>query len=212
VFVCCHQARDVRCGACGPQLLKQFKAVLEKTVYRNQVNLYGCSHVGGHKFAGNVITFGRRGESGQTLGVWCVAWPRQGTTTPGFDLGMSSVFCSVLCVVCRYGYVTPDRCADILEALVRRNEPVMDLWRGQMGMDPAEHQARVEQGQGDAAVACATSGTSAGATAAGATAAATATATASDDGLRRRARASVGDSQHGGAGCGAGCACVGDAK
>ena len=25
IFVCCHRARDVRCGACGPQLLKQVR-------------------------------------------------------------------------------------------------------------------------------------------------------------------------------------------
>jgi hypothetical protein len=56
VFVCVHRARDERCGSCGPPLL----AALEAAVARRgleDVTVRATSHVGGHKYAGNVIVY-----------------------------------------------------------------------------------------------------------------------------------------------------------
>ena len=34
IFVCCHRARDVRCGACGPELLKQVRVASSPPLVR----------------------------------------------------------------------------------------------------------------------------------------------------------------------------------
>lgn len=67
VFVCVHEARDERCGRCGPPLLEALeRACVEDGIH--DVTIRGTSHVGGHKYAGNVIIYPE--------GVW------YGTVTP----------------------------------------------------------------------------------------------------------------------------------
>ena len=67
VFVCVHAARDERCGRCGPPLLEAFvRACAEAGL--DDVTVRATSHVGGHKYAGNVIVYPE--------GVW------YGTVTP----------------------------------------------------------------------------------------------------------------------------------
>jgi (2Fe-2S) ferredoxin len=57
VFVCAHRRRDKRCGYCGPVLYAEFEKELH--VRRlGDVRLYKVSHVGGHKYAGNVLMYG----------------------------------------------------------------------------------------------------------------------------------------------------------
>ncbi|KAF4746581.1 hypothetical protein FOZ63_010714 [Perkinsus olseni] len=51
-FICGHSGRDRRCGICGPELAAKILAFGDP---RTHVRL--CSHVGGHKFAGNVIVY-----------------------------------------------------------------------------------------------------------------------------------------------------------
>ena len=63
VFVCCHTKRDARCGTCGPVLLKSFARASEKLNLK--VSLFACSHVGGHKYAGNCIIIGRKTANGE---------------------------------------------------------------------------------------------------------------------------------------------------
>jgi (2Fe-2S) ferredoxin len=57
VFVCIHGQRDPRCGACGPPLIERFKVLLADHHLADQVAVYGASHVGGHRFAGNVLIY-----------------------------------------------------------------------------------------------------------------------------------------------------------
>ena len=67
VLICSHGSRDARCGVIGPILHKLFTDHLE---YRGllhpenpDISLHGkvrvgnISHIGGHKFAGNVIIY-----------------------------------------------------------------------------------------------------------------------------------------------------------
>ncbi|KAF5755171.1 putative thioredoxin-like ferredoxin, Thioredoxin-like superfamily [Helianthus annuus] len=56
VFVCSHSSRDKRCGFCGPILIKKFKEEAELRGLDN-VSVTACSHVGGHKYAGNLIIY-----------------------------------------------------------------------------------------------------------------------------------------------------------
>lgn len=61
VFVCSHTSRDARCGHCGPRMIKSFRSASAEAVAANvddesnAVQVRGCSHVGGHIYAGNAI-------------------------------------------------------------------------------------------------------------------------------------------------------------
>ncbi len=57
IFVCAHEARDARCGACGPPLVEAFVAELGARGLEGQVTVRRTSHVGGHRFAGNVLIY-----------------------------------------------------------------------------------------------------------------------------------------------------------
>lgn len=61
IYVCTHGARDQRCGVVGHLLI----ARLQKYA-TNAIHVFGCSHIGGHKFAGNMVIY--RPEWKQ--GVW----------------------------------------------------------------------------------------------------------------------------------------------
>lgn len=69
VFVCCHAAKDLRCGTCGPALVTRFKHEIEVSGLENKVFVSPCSHLGGHKYAGNVIIFGTNVD-GKVTGHW----------------------------------------------------------------------------------------------------------------------------------------------
>jgi (2Fe-2S) ferredoxin len=57
IFVCVHGARDPRCGACGPPLIEHFTAAVRERGLAETVTVQGSSHVGGHRFAGNVLIY-----------------------------------------------------------------------------------------------------------------------------------------------------------
>ncbi|KAJ8461721.1 hypothetical protein OPV22_034647 [Ensete ventricosum] len=69
IFVCAHGSRDRRCGVCGPGLIKGFKEEITSRDLQGQVFVSPCSHIGGHKYAGNVIIFSPN-ASGQVTGHW----------------------------------------------------------------------------------------------------------------------------------------------
>jgi hypothetical protein len=57
IFVCVHGERDERCGVCGPPLVEGFVAALAARGRADQVAVRRSSHVGGHKYAGNVLVY-----------------------------------------------------------------------------------------------------------------------------------------------------------
>ncbi|KAH7125594.1 Sucrase/ferredoxin-like-domain-containing protein [Dendryphion nanum] len=70
ILICSHNTRDTRCGVLGPLLATEFESVLARTDIDAQVGM--ISHIGGHKFAGNVIVYippGWRDEDGSESGV-----------------------------------------------------------------------------------------------------------------------------------------------
>ncbi|EEF39634.1 conserved hypothetical protein [Ricinus communis] len=69
VFVCCHGSRDRRCGLCGPAVVRKFKEEIELHGFQGKVSVSPCSHIGGHKYAGNVIIFGSS-MNGLITGHW----------------------------------------------------------------------------------------------------------------------------------------------
>ncbi|GAA0160067.1 hypothetical protein LIER_16705 [Lithospermum erythrorhizon] len=69
VFVCAHNLRDRRCGVCGPVLIEKFKEETVAKDLNDQVFVTACSHIGGHKYAGNLIIFSA-GAEGKINGHW----------------------------------------------------------------------------------------------------------------------------------------------
>lgn len=56
ITVCIHGARDQRCGACGPLVAEAFEQAVGARGY-DDVHIHRSSHVGGHRFAGNVLVY-----------------------------------------------------------------------------------------------------------------------------------------------------------
>ena len=58
LFVCTHMKRDARCGVCGPALIESIRDELKRLdIADDAVAVRGCSHTGGHKYAGNLLLF-----------------------------------------------------------------------------------------------------------------------------------------------------------
>ena len=136
VFVCTHASRDARCGVCGPALVDAFRAsVAADPALRGRVEVRGCSHVGGHKYAGNVLVFAPRGGvEGLDLGGAALKKTRAGSQRTLEDR-------ETACFGAWYGYVTPREIDEVLRRTVGRGEIIPRLWRGSMGMDPDAHEA-----------------------------------------------------------------------
>ena len=131
VFVCTHASRDARCGVCGPALVDAFRAaVAADSELRGRVEVRGCSHVGGHKYAGNVLVFAPRGGVFSGLGQ-----KKKASSVPEDEDAPRS------CFGAWYGYVTPREIDEVLRRTVGRGEIIPRLWRGSMGMDPDAHEA-----------------------------------------------------------------------
>jgi (2Fe-2S) ferredoxin len=56
VFVCVHAASDERCGRCGPPVLEALRAACHGAGLTD-VTVRATSHVGGHKYAANVLVY-----------------------------------------------------------------------------------------------------------------------------------------------------------
>ncbi|KAK7319339.1 hypothetical protein RJT34_04058 [Clitoria ternatea] len=56
-FVCAHGSRDVRCHVCGPVLMEKFNEEIQLRGLKDQISVVECSHVGDHKYAGNLIIY-----------------------------------------------------------------------------------------------------------------------------------------------------------
>jgi hypothetical protein len=67
IFVCSHGSRDRRCGVYGPFLVNRFREEIELHGLKGQVLVSPCSHIGGSKYAGNVIIF-RSSINGEVTG------------------------------------------------------------------------------------------------------------------------------------------------
>eukprot|EP00249_Psilotum_nudum_P009227 c21794_g1_i1 orf=172-1407(+) len=69
VFICCHASRDARCGVCGPVLIGKFREHISSRGLEDHVFVRPCSHIGGHKYAGNVIIYSSN-TADQVVGHW----------------------------------------------------------------------------------------------------------------------------------------------
>lgn len=135
VFVCAHSSRDARCGACGPALLRAFaESAHKKRIARADLDVRACSHIGGHRYAGNAIVFrpvNSRSDI-EVVGDWLA-------------------------------YVSPSDADDVVDMCISTDEMHpsshaihADLWRGRVGLEPNEHLDLVQGVSADCA-ACASS-------------------------------------------------------
>ncbi|CAO2648389.1 Nn.00g076560.m01.CDS01 [Neocucurbitaria sp. VM-36] len=71
ILICGHGGRDQRCGILGPILQSSFRAeLLRRSIHADVAQI---SHIGGHKYAGNVIIYVPPTMSGNALkgsGIW----------------------------------------------------------------------------------------------------------------------------------------------
>ena len=121
VLICSHYSRDSRCGVLGPLLQQEFATQLTglgvtsaTTTFVAQaragqapvVNLGCVSHVGGHRWAGNVIIYTPKETSNQLAGtgVW-------------------------------YGRVEPKHVQGIIRDTLLRGSVIGELFRGGIGKD-----------------------------------------------------------------------------
>ncbi|EJT99493.1 hypothetical protein DACRYDRAFT_55826, partial [Dacryopinax primogenitus] len=91
IYVCTHGARDCRCGTTGVAVFRALKAEAGRLGRggSKRVRVREISHVGGHKWAANVLVYPpgdwygliRPGEAGELLarvgegvGVWAERW------------------------------------------------------------------------------------------------------------------------------------------
>lgn len=75
ILLCSHKTRDARCGQSAPLLRREFERHLRPLgLYRDLhderpggCGIYFINHVGGHKFAANVLIYRRAGSAGIVL-------------------------------------------------------------------------------------------------------------------------------------------------
>uniref|UniRef100_A0A6B2LGU5 Uncharacterized protein n=1 Tax=Arcella intermedia TaxID=1963864 RepID=A0A6B2LGU5_9EUKA len=57
IFTCAHTRRDVRCGQCGPAIIDELQRLSQQSEWKGKFKIGSTSHIGGHKFAGNIIIY-----------------------------------------------------------------------------------------------------------------------------------------------------------
>ncbi|KAF2640722.1 hypothetical protein P280DRAFT_451636 [Massarina eburnea CBS 473.64] len=103
VLICGHGGRDKRCGILGPILREGFKTEFARRRIKGEVGL--ISHIGGHKYAGNVIIYlppNMRENALKGTGIW-------------------------------YGRIGPEEVEGIVQETIVNGNIVADLFRGGIG-------------------------------------------------------------------------------
>jgi len=69
IYVCADGSRDVSYDVCGYVLIEKFNEEIQLRGLKDQISVLACSHIGGHNYAGNLITFSP-GPNGKIIGHW----------------------------------------------------------------------------------------------------------------------------------------------
>lgn len=122
ILVCCHGARDARCGDIGPPLAAALAEHIRRCgLSSRQFQVFKCSHIGGHKYAGNVI-------------VYCARHPSDGDWYGGLQAEHASDFIDAL-ITMELGF---DGGAE--------DDRLRKFWRGRMGLTKEEQREVFELG------------------------------------------------------------------
>jgi len=123
IFVCCHGSRDARCGRIGPAVVATLGKEITSRGLDELVQVFETSHLGGHKYAGNVI-------------VYCSSHPCDGDWYGGINLQNASEFLDALLSI------------DIGVDGGAEDDRLRFWWRGRMGLTKADQRALWECGGG----------------------------------------------------------------
>ena len=114
IYVCCHEARDQRCGVIGELLISGLREYVTApptdvagSLQQLDIQVFGCSHIGGHKFAGNMVVY----KPDWKQGIW-------------------------------YGRVLPEDIDNVMRETVINGKVIGRHWRGGLpdgSWDPKEH-------------------------------------------------------------------------
>jgi len=146
VLICSHAKRDKRCGVTSKYLVKAFESGLRKReIYRSWDDtrteaqggvagggtVVGClSHVGGHKFAGNVIVYRRRTRSMTELHEKLKNLTLKRAETPE-DLVTEGVSGDNIAAEGIWlGRVEPKHVGPIIEEVILKGRVFKELYRG----------------------------------------------------------------------------------
>ncbi|KAI7837322.1 hypothetical protein COHA_008837 [Chlorella ohadii] len=121
LLVCCHSARDARCGQLGPPLAAALRQLVRQRGLQDQVSVLATSHIGGHKYAGNVIAYS-------------AMHPCDGDWFGGVNAGNAAAFLDALLDV----ELGVDGGAE--------DPALRPFWRGRMGLSKEEQLDLFEQG------------------------------------------------------------------
>jgi hypothetical protein len=134
ILICGHNSRDARCGVMGPLLQSEFVRQLDglnfqvstSAVHLNNehhggtwpaVQVGQISHIGGHKWAGNVIIYMPRN------------WEKDGKTSEEQKANPSPLAgCGIW-----YGRVEPKHVEGIIKETILGGKVIKDLFRGGIG-------------------------------------------------------------------------------
>ncbi|KAK6344237.1 hypothetical protein TWF696_007879 [Orbilia brochopaga] len=135
ILTCSHGSRDMRCGILGPAIIKAFAEALEKQSPDNRIDaiLGEISHIGGHKYAGNVIIhLPGDHELAKMINKAPTAFSPLSDTVSGTTSGTQAgvVDTSGRSVAIWYGRVLPGHAESLLDTTVRKGKVVKELLRG----------------------------------------------------------------------------------
>lgn len=110
-----------------PVLVKKFEEEIESRGLNGEVFVNACSHIGGHKYAGNVIIYSQ-GRDGLVSGHWYDCYRFLVVAFVVLYL-LGWVLLGALLAMCRYGYVTPDDVPTLIDQHIGKGEVIYRLWR-----------------------------------------------------------------------------------
>lgn len=155
VLICGHGGRDMRCGIMGPAVHAEFKRVLRQKGFNvsdaeekgtekvvdapDHANVGLISHIGGHKYAGNVIIYIPPGLMTKHSGSSTSGSPSSsGPSSTSPELQEKIVASAQNPLAGKgiwYGRMEPRHVEGIVEETILRGRVVADHFRGGVGMN-----------------------------------------------------------------------------
>ena len=135
LYVCTHGARDCRCGNTGGAVYEALRIEVAKRGLTDQVLVGSVGHVGGHKYAANILVYPH--------GDWCVK--------PSFRSHQAE-WTIPAAESLRLGTVHESDVPNVLDGVLRRHSELKEyhaslsplcpkFWRGRMGLSKDEQLA-----------------------------------------------------------------------
>ncbi|KAF3931479.1 hypothetical protein ABW19_dt0204326 [Dactylella cylindrospora] len=128
ILTCSHGGRDRRCGVIGPAITREFNTLIHHQSPENRIDAIAgdISHIGGHKYAGNVII---HLPADYPLSKKINDAPAASMPVAGADSTVIPTTTSHS-VAIWYGRVMPHHAESIFDLTIRQGKVIKDLLRG----------------------------------------------------------------------------------